>query len=69
MACCSYHDGQAKLVAFVANGCDLADAIEKLFGYGICIVTICKPGMDGVYIDKRFPTWEKAWNYGRELLQ
>ncbi|MDE2020765.1 MAG: hypothetical protein KGJ13_10550 [Patescibacteria group bacterium] len=47
--------------------CDIADEVEKLFGFGITIVTIGPITRNTLYIDTRFPTWEKAYEYAREL--
>lgn len=51
--------------------CDLADKVEELYGVGICVVSLgCYGGYgNALYIDSRFPTWEKAYAYARELVQ
>jgi len=52
-----------------SNGlCDLADKIEAVYGFGICKVMLSTVGPSAIYIDCRFPAWEKAFAYGRELL-
>ena len=51
--------------------CDVADHVEKLYGYGICQVSLGAFGSYGnaLWIDSRFPTWEKAFEYARSLIQ
>jgi len=51
--------------------CDIADEVEKLYGFGICHVTVgCFGGYGtALYIDTRFPTWEKAFAHARDLIQ
>lgn len=49
------------------NACDMADAIERHFGIGICVVYL-GPGRGGsLSIDMGFPTWERAYDYAREV--
>jgi hypothetical protein len=49
--------------------CDVADAVEKIYGFGVCVVSLSTVGPNALYIDKRFPTWERAYEYARELIQ
>jgi hypothetical protein len=47
--------------------CDIADEVEKLFGFGCCQVHL-SIGFTSLYVDSRFPTWERAFEYARELI-
>lgn len=47
--------------------CDVADEVERLYGFGICIVALATVSVSMLYIDTRFPTWQAAWEYAREL--
>jgi hypothetical protein len=40
----------------------IADEIERWFGFSISVVI-----GNSLYVDTRFPTWERAYQYGRDL--
>lgn len=50
--------------------CNISDEVERIFGFSC---TICALGGGGrhtagtLYVDRRFPTWERAYDYAREL--
>jgi hypothetical protein len=54
-----------------SNGlCDIADEVERHYGFGICVVSLGTFGSYGsaLYIDSRFPTAGKAFDYARDLI-
>lgn len=49
------------------NGlCDISDEVERIYGFGCCPVSLGP--VCGLWVDVRFPHWQEAMEYARELI-